>query len=67
MTPEPKSRRQVASSHLVLALLLAFGSTGCAHKQMTNRQVAKAAVYGGAVVVFLAVAVAYCHTSCTTQ
>jgi hypothetical protein len=52
---------------LLLALLLAFGSTGCAHKQLTNRQVAEVAVYAGAFVLLFVAAGAYCHSSCNPQ
>lgn len=39
------------SISLVALVALAVGTTGCAHKQLTNQQVAKYAVTGGTVIV----------------
>ncbi|MEO8699117.1 MAG: hypothetical protein ABI867_03705 [Kofleriaceae bacterium] len=51
----------------LIALFAVLGLGGCAHKQLTNREVAQVAVYAGGVAVFLAASVMYCHSSCNTQ
>lgn len=50
-----------------LALALALAGSGCAHKPVTNQQVAIAALYGGMFAALLVVTVKYCNTGCTWQ
>jgi hypothetical protein len=52
---------------LALWLALATGSGACAHKQLTNKQVAGMAIVGGAVLLLYGGLFLYCHQSCNPQ
>lgn len=50
-----------------IALVLALTSAGCAHKQLSNQQVAKVALYAGGYIVIMGALVLWCHQGCNTK